>query len=331
MKKSISIIILAISVIVDIIALISYIKCLLRNWLGISMDMAASIKIIVIVITTATIFVCLHYLLSLMKEELIEAGTHEIPCAFVPYLRYKARRYKIIVMLRMMHYELYHTLVESKKEVLRRKQQRPQEQRDNPLPANEAKPELNQLLNCFHQIWYEIMELDLSISFYLSEMENGNTVLTRCLFLPSQKERNRGHDRQLNYKYIIHNCNGQRLSDYASNADHYIRENRHTQYKKNSIFDYVLTTRNPFWMSNDLSIDQAGKNFYTSSEYYRERYNSLAVFAIIPPGNANNPHNAIKGLLTFDSRKTNVFCEEECTILMGYMAHLLYDLLESLN
>lgn len=57
----------------------------------------------------------------------------------------------------------------------------------------------------------------------------------------------------------------------------------------------------------------------------------MAVFAIIPPNNVNNPANAIKGLLTFDSRNTRLFSEEECTMLMGLMAHQLYELLDSLN
>ena len=330
MKKSIALTFLVIGAIVDIIDFTLDIKRILVNWLGINMDTAASIRLGIILIASFFIIVSLHYLYKVMEKKLFDAGTHKIPCAFVPYLRYKAC-YKIIALLRIMHCDLYHILAEAKKEILRKKQQRPQDQRNNPLSASEARTELSQLLSSFHAIVYNLFKLDLSVSLYLSEMEGENTVLTRCLFLQSRREQNRGQNRQLNYKYIINNCNSQDVSDYAAEAELYTRHNRGTHYKKNSIFDYVLTSSNPSWTSNDLIIDEKNKKFYSSSEYYKQRYNSLAVFAIIPPSNANNPHNAIKGLLTFDSQKTNVFCEEECTLLMGLMAHHLYELLECLK
>lgn len=211
------------------------------------------------------------------------------------------------------------------------KQQRNENQRNNPLPINEIKPQIKSLLESFYKTLYDGFRLDLSISFYLSETENDNAVLTRCLFIQSQKEQSRGQIRQMNYKYIIQPSAQQSLEGFASNAENYIRQHPNSNYTKNSIFDYVLTTNNPSWMSNDLRIDEANNKFYTSSQYYRQRYNSMAVFAIIPPNNANNPANAIKGLLTFDSRNTRLFSEEECTMLMGMMAHQLYELLDSLN
>lgn len=330
MKKSLALTFLVIGAIVDIITLIVDFKDLLVYWLGINVDMAASIKICIIVFFTLLSIACAFYLYFLIKQELKDAGTHEIPVAIVPYWRYK-KQFKMLPLLRIMHCDLYHKLLRSENEISRKKRQRPQEQRNNPLSVNDAIPELTQLLDCFHTILYDIFKLDLSISFYLSELEDGNTVLTRCLFLQSRKEQNRGHNRTLNYKYFIESCNRPDLSDYASNADHYIRNNPNSQYKKNSIFDYVLTTNNPSWISNDLEADEKDSKFRTSSGYYKERYKSLAVFAIIPPGAANSPQNAIKGLLTFDSHKTKVFCEEECTMLMGLMAHLLHELLENLN
>lgn len=330
MKKSFTLSCLVIGVIVDIISLTSRFKFVLTNWLGINMNMAASIRLGLFVIAFIIVMISLYHLFKMMNQKLIEAGTHDISCAIIPYLRYKTH-HKVITLLRIMHCDLYHLLARSKYEIIRKKRQRPQDQQNNPLSANEARTELSQLLSSFHTILYNLFKLDLSVSLYLTEMEGENTFLTRCLFLQSQKEQNRGQNRQQNYKYIIQNCNGQDLSDYALNADHYIRQNPNSQYKKNSIFDYVLTTTTPSWMSNDLNIDETKREFYSSSQYYKERYNSLAVFAIIPPGNVNNPQNAIKGLLTFDSRKTNVFCEEECTMLMGLMAHQLYELLDCLN
>ena len=100
-------------------------------------------------------------------------------------------------------------------------------------------------------------------------------------------------------------------------------------YQKNSIFDYVLSTNNCSWISNDLRLDEKKGLFFSSSRYYKRKYKSLAVFGIIPPSNGRR--NAIKGVLTFDSFNTRIFSEEECTMLMGLFAHHLYEILNEMN
>lgn len=234
-------------------------------------------------------------------------------------------------MLRLLHCNLYHTLLDSKRNIQIQKQQRVGEQRNNPLSPNDIRPYIIEMLRSFHRTLYDVFRLDLSISFYLSETDNNNTVLSRCLFLQSLKEQSRGQNREQNYKYLIQPSARQSLEDFTLNASNYIRQHPESSYMKNSIFDYVLTTNNPAWISNDLEVDEGNNRFYTSSRYYNERYKSMAVFAIIPPNNHNNPDNAIKGLLTFDTCNTRLFSEEECTMLMGLMAHQLYELLDCLN
>lgn len=328
MKRSYVIALGAIGLVADIITLTSAFKWVLTNWLGISKEVATSINTWVLIVGILLLLFVLCYSYNIIKGKLIEAGTHDIACAIIPYCRFKLLN-KMNTVLGLVHCELYHTLHDSKRNIQAQKQQRNEDLRNNPLPLNDIKPQIVSLLRSFYDTLYKAFRLDLSISFYLLETENDNTVLTRCLFIQSQKEQHRGQNRQLNYKYIIQPSAQQSLEDFALNADNYIRQHPGSIYKKNSIFDYVLTTNNPLWISNDLRIDEANGRFYSSSAYYKQRrYKSMAVFAIIPPNNANNPANAIKGLLTFDSRNTRLFSEEECTMLMGLMAHQLYELLD---
>lgn len=330
MKKILVILLGVVSFVADIITLTPYLKKVLVNNYGLDFKMAVIVNNITFFVATITLFVLSCFLYKFVKSKLEEAGTHKISCALIPYVRFIILN-KTNLLLRSLHCDLYHTFFSAKNTVLNLKRQRNQNPQNAPLSINDIKPQIHELLDGFYRVLYEVFRLDLSINFYLSERDNGNTVLKRCLFIQNRKEQNRGEMRRMDWRYIIHDNEVQSLESYADNASNFIRQHPNTPYKKNSIFDYVLTTDNPSWMSNDLTIDEQNHAFYTSSNYYNNRYKSMAVFAIIPPNNANNPNNAIKGLLTFDSCKTRKFSENECTMLMGLMAHQLYELLDSLN
>lgn len=330
MKKILIILLGVVSFIADIITLTPYLKKVLVNCYGLDFKIAVIVNNITFFVATIILFVLFCFLYKFVNSKLEEAGTHKIACALIPFVRFIILN-KTNLLLKSLHCNLYHTFFNAKNMVLNLKQQRSQNQQNAPLSINDIKPQIHELLDEFYRVLYEVFRLDLSINFYLLERDNGNTVLTRCLFIQNSKEQNRGEMRRMDWKYIIQNNEVQNLDSYATNARTFIRLHPNTPYKKNSIFDYVLTTNNPSWMSNDLSIDEQNGVFYSSSNYYWHRYESLAVFAIIPPNNANNPNNAIKGLLTFDSCKTRKFSEKECTMLMGLMAHQLYELLDILN
>lgn len=330
MKKTFIILLGVLSFIADIITLTPILKWALVNNCGLDIEKAAIINNVTFIVATLALLGSFHLFFKFLKSRLENAGTHNIACALIPYVRYRIIN-KTNLILRSLHCVLYHTFINSKNTVLALKRQRNQNQQHTPLTINDIKPQIRELLDGFYRVLYENFRLDLSINFYLSETENGNTVLTRCLFCQSLKEQNQGEMRQMNYKYLVHNNEVQSLENYASDAANFVRQHPNTPYKKNSIFDYVLTTNNASWMSNDLRIDEQNGSFFSSSNYYRHRYKSMAVFAIIPPNNGNNPNNAIKGLLTFDSRNTRKFSEKECTMLMGLMAHQLYELLDCLN
>lgn len=330
MKRNIIIIVGVISFIADIITLTPILRKILINWCGLNIEKADIINNATLIIATFLLVISFVLFYRFVSSKLIDAGTHEIACAIVPYVRFKIIN-KTNKLLKLLHSHVYHVYANSKTSIVSLKRQRNQNRQNTPLPINDVKPQISNLLREFYRILYETFQLDLSISFYLSERENGNTVLTRCLFIQSLKEQNWGEMRQMNRKYIIQANEEQSLKSYVLDAKEYVRHHPNSSYKKNSVFDYVLTTNNASWMSNDLRIDEKNDFFYSTSRYYKHRYKSMAVFAIVPPDNGNNPNNPIKGLLTFDSFRTRLFSEKECTMLMGLMAHQLYELLDSLN
>lgn len=328
MKRKLAIILGVISLIADIITMTSALKWILTNWLGVEDKNATSINTITFIIATICLLSTLLYACYYIYEKFKNAGTHEIACAAIPYIRYKVRN-KNNTLLRSLHCDLYHSVIDINRHIGRIRQQRGGIQQNAPITLNEMETQMQTLLRSFHSVLYDTFHLDLSINVYLTGMEGENTILTRSLFLKSKKEQNRGEQRQMDYKYIIHNCNSQDLKDYTLNAHNYHNLHPNDTYQKNSVFDYVLSTNNCSWISNDLRIDERNGIFFSSSRYYKRKYKSLAVFAIIPPSNGRR--NAIKGILTFDTFNTRIFSEEECTMLMGLLAHHLYDILNKMN
>ena len=317
-----------ISLIADFITMTSALKWVLMNWLNVEEEDATSINSMIFYIATFCLLVIISCVYNYISKKLKNAGTNGIACAVIPYIRYKVRN-KNNTLLRSIHCDLYHTVIDIKRHIRRIRQQRGENQRNAQITLNEVDSQMQTLLRSFHSILYDTFHLDLSINVYLTGLEGENTILTRSLFLKSRKEQNRGEQRQMDYKYIIHNCDSRVLDNYTLNALSYRKLHPNEIYQKNSVFDYVLSTNNCSWISNDLWIDEKKGLFFSSSRYYKRKYNSLAVFAIIPPSNGRR--NAIKGILTFDSFNTKIFSEEECTMLMGLFAHHMYEILNEMN
>lgn len=329
-KNSVVITFALISALADIITLTSAFKWVLINWFGMEEKDATSINTFVLVAATFVLLLTLAFACYSFYCKLKETGTHEIAIAIIPYFRYKVPN-KNNTLLRALHSDLYHEVINTQNHIMEYKRQRRPEQQNLPIGINEVAPHMQTLMRVFHSVLYEVSHLDMSINVYLTGAEDGNTILTRSLFLRSKKEQNRGEQRQMNQKYIIHNCNNQNLNAFAINAKSYCVQNPNSNYLKNNIFDFILTTDNSSWLSNDLRIDEDNGDFFSSSSCYKRKYKFLAAFAIIPPSNGNNRANPIKGVLTFDTHNTRLFSEEECVMLMGLMAHQLYEVLRSLN
>ena len=91
MKKKLVIVLGVISLIADIITMTSALKWVLINWLGVEENNATSINTIIIVIATFGLLLTLLYACWYTCEKFKNAGTREIACAVIPYIRYKVR------------------------------------------------------------------------------------------------------------------------------------------------------------------------------------------------------------------------------------------------
>ena len=263
-----------------------------------------------------------------------EVGTHGIACDLIPFLRYKLLN-RHHTMLSSLHRELYHRTEKVKEIILTIQKERYRNHRNQmplaPLSINDIEEPMRNLMNAFHRALYQVFGIDSTISLYLISEANGETILKRSLLQRSVYEMKRNERRPTDNQYIIHRDNELGLREFATRAKRYNERNGNGQYKKNSYFDYVLSTSHNAYLSNDLKEDEQNDDFFSSSNHYLQFYESLGVFAIVPPEREQDREAAIKGLLTFDCHKTNRFSEEECTLMMGLMAHFVYDILESLK
>ena len=263
-----------------------------------------------------------------------EVGTHGIPCDFIPFMRYKLLN-KHHTMLSSLHRELYHRTEKVKESILSMQKERYRNRRNQqplaPLSINDIDENMKNLMNAFHRALYDVFHIDATISLFLISQVNNHIILKRSLLQRSLYEMRRNENRPTDSQYIIHRDNELGLREFATRAKRYNERNGNGQYKKNSYFDYVLSTGHNAYLSNDLKEDQQKEDFFSSSDHYLQFYESMGVFAIVPPECEQEREAAIKGLLTFDCHKTNRFSEEECTLMMGLMAHFVYDILESLK
>ena len=154
----------------------------------------------------------------------------------------------------------------------------------------------------------------------------GNLCLVPFIHYRNIAERKLDTQRAFNYSYHIETTEYERLSRYAEIAKKYHKDHGvNRKYEVNSIFTYLITHKERFWMSNDLRRDADNGIFYTSSDNYPDFYKSLAVFSIAPP---EKIEVLPEGLIIFDTKKTGRFSETECVNLLGYIAHLFYELLK---
>ena len=100
------------------------------------------------------------------------------------------------------------------------------------------------------------------------------------------------------------------------------------KYIRNSAYDFAISSNVRYWMSNNLKFDLKQNKFRCSNDKWSTFYNSIVIFTIAPPTD-NRPEEesqSIIGLLIFDSLKSNVFTTRKCKLMMGLMAHMLYEL-----
>ncbi len=100
-------------------------------------------------------------------------------------------------------------------------------------------------------------------------------------------------------------------------------------YRKNSIYDFVLSNEKHCWISNNLRNDIETKKVICTNVNYDSFYKSLAI-CLIHPFIENPRKGEAKGFLIIDSMEKNVFIKEEIQDLLIYMACELNDIMNHL-
>lgn len=312
-------------IIADVLTITTVFRRLLY-WIGIESKIAACLN---------TLFLCiglglLGYAISLLRKARKDAGTHDIPCSWYYYWYFK-RANRNDKLFRNLHCDIYHRMSGLLYKIRKTKIERKNAGKSTHLTVSDFREGVEELLQCFQNIFNDCFHLDLTINIYLASTDDNETIVKRGIFKKSVKETLRNQERDRNYKYIIHDCDAKvkNLESYYNSAKTQSDNNRNPDHHINSIFDYLMTSEKSSWMSNNLEYESF---FLSTSDYYKEHYyKSLAVFAIIPPTVVRGVREKARGLLTFDSPKTEVFSEAECTMLMGLMAHLIFDVLQEIE
>lgn len=279
------------------------------------------------ILFTITLIAFIFYsAVNLCSKELSKSGTHGIPCTLHQYRHFR-RKNKTEGLLNAIHRDLYHCTHSIKKNIKRMRAQ-------NPACIQSIKdvPEMKRLLQSFQTTLYYQFNIDASISIYRArETEDKQKVLIRDMFVKNNDEKQMSNGRRQDNIYLIAKEPEESMKDLTAKAEKYRDKNGRGAYHKNSAFDFILSNPHNSWLSNDLTVDVAKREFFTSSYNYSDFYKSLAAFVILPPECNDNRDDLIKGILTFDTIKTGMFLEKECVAIMGLMAHLVNEIYDSLN
>lgn len=317
-----------VSLLADLMTLTPYVKKVLQ-YIGMSIEAAELTNHIVSWLATMGVglsFVILIIVLFTHKK-ITDAGTHGIACSIAQFINFRVKN-RTGSLLNALHRDIYHYVCTIKKDIA---QARNNNSRCTHT-LSDFSSQMTQLLQHFHTILRDVFQIDSSISIYrISETDDQKLIMSREFFLKSQEEKTKSIIRNVNHRYLIVKDSELAIDELYKRAKRYNENNGRGTYLKNSIFDFILSSTHNSWISNDLEVDDKNNEFFTSSPNYKEFYNALAVFAILPPECNNNRDAAIKGILTFDTKKTGMFLEKECVAIMGLMAHVINEIMESIN
>lgn len=298
--------------------LITYITGIGPSWEALNRYLPTwSSSLIIAINTMLLVFLAFYGIVLLLIYATLpyrkSIGTHKIECKpFNMFVyRFLNRNKKL---LKVLHCELYHHCYKLKEDIRRGKIS----------DWNQLQERLTDFLKYAGLALKNSLNLSLAVNLKLLSYSSDNS-----LFLSPYIQVKQGDDkdatireRELTYKYILLLDTKIELKRAYFDAKHYNEHDASRLYRVNSIFNYLMNSKQRYWMSNDLAKDEANELFYTSSENYPMHYKSMAVFKIAPPERNILP----EGLLIFDTEDKGRFAEKECSQLMGYIAHLLYEL-----
>lgn len=191
---------------------------------------------------------------------------------------------------------------------------------------------IEEYLRLCNDIIYRLIGADCSVNVKLinSKLEDGCFEATTYKRYTSETEKKNCESPRLSEgKFIIkfHEMVNWEKSVNSVNCD-IDNDRNNKKYIRNSAYDYVISSNVRYWMSNNLQLDLKQNKFVCSNDNWATFYNSIAVFTIAPPTD-NKPEEEcqnIIGLLIFDSLKSHAFTNRKCKLMMGLMAHMLYEL-----
>lgn len=284
-----------------------------------SLLLISSVWAIFIVTLSFVIIYTVHWI---VKHRFKVCGTHSIPCSLYSYYRARLKN-KTKTALHAMHF-IYHSMYEQKQKI-----------RNNRTNYNNIESIKESIIKPFlenaRMALQSSLGFDVNISIKLFKICDGKEILETYVYLIKSSDSENQRMIYNNYILLIDTSESYaNLGSCCRAAIDYDQKNGNEKYAINSIFNYLMIKKEATdWLSNDLDLDEKYENFYSSSKY-RKLYRSLAVFVIKAPKSVllnSDESNSIKGLLTFDSEKSNLFVEKECREIMGFIAHCLYEII----
>ena len=191
---------------------------------------------------------------------------------------------------------------------------------------------IEEYLRICNDIIHRLIGADCSVNAKLinSKLENGYFEATTYKRYTSETEKKKCESPRLSEgKLKIKFHEEVNISKTITCVDNDIANSlQGNKYIRNSAYDFAISSNVRYWMSNNLKIDLKQNKFRCSNDKWSTFYNSIAIFTIAPPTD-NRPEEesqSIIGLLIFDSLKSNAFTTRKCKLMMGLMAHMLYEL-----
>lgn len=262
-------------------------------------------------------YALMYTLLMLMRNRCIKCGTHNIPCSIMAYFHAKCQN-RTQTSIKMMQ-GLYKKMVQSR-QIIKKDKQRYSN-------INSRKEIIEDFLVASRETLKKSLFVNVRISLKTFCQKGNNNILQTYTYVIENLDDNK-RTKKIDYILSLRGTDTyQDLRTWHNASKSYSEEHGRTPFASNSIFNYLVATGKLYWLSNDLDEDEKNGIFHTSSEY-RNLYNSLGVFLIKSPVEVEIPKSGIKGVLTFDSSRTNIFVERECQLLMGFITYCVYELLE---
>lgn len=264
------------------------------------------------------LYALFYTLLLLLRNSCIKYGTHNIPCSLMAlyHAKFRNRTQTSMKMMQGLYKEMVHA-----RQMIRNEKEKYQN-------INSRKDIIDEFLEVSREALKKTLFVNVRISLKTFCQKEEKSILQTYTYVIENLDDNK-RTKKIDYILSLQGTDAYPdLKTWRKASKLYSDEHGRNPFASNNIFNYLVATGKYYWLSNDLGKDESDGIFHSSSEY-RSLYNSLGVFLVKSP-ETNDSLSDIKGVLTFDSSKTNIFVERECQLLMGFIAFCVYELLEDI-